>query len=189
MGWNAQPTRAVIFQDVRVPVGKPAGPGRHRLQDRDGRTRRRPAQHCGLFARRRPGRAGKVARLHERAQGLRQTPRRVPGPAVPPRRYGHRARGVAHAVVASGSGARPQGCERHAALRHGQAFCHRHRASTSPIRRCNCTAATATCRNSASRRSCAICACTRFSRAPTRSCVSSWQEASSDDERNGSSRR
>ena len=36
--------------------------------------------------------------------------------------------------------------------------------------RCKCTAATAISRITASRRSCAICACTRSSKAPTRSC-------------------
>ena len=53
MGWNAQPTRAVIFEDCRVPVGEPARRGGHRLQDRDGRARRRPAQYRRLLARRR----------------------------------------------------------------------------------------------------------------------------------------
>ena len=44
-------------------------------------------------------------------------------------------------------------------------------ASMSPTRRCNCTAATAISPNTASKRSSAICACTKFSKAPTRSCA------------------
>ena len=40
---------------------KPAGRGGHRLQDRDGRPRRRPHQYRGLFARRRAERARQVA--------------------------------------------------------------------------------------------------------------------------------
>ena len=65
MGWNAQPTRAVIFENARVPVVESAGRRGHRFQDRDGRARRRPHQHRGLFARRRAKRAGQVAGLHE----------------------------------------------------------------------------------------------------------------------------
>src|SRR5918992_607690 len=68
MGWNAQPTRAVMFENARVPV-------ENRLQDRDGRPRRRPPQYRGVLARRRAERARQVARLHEGAKSLRQTSR------------------------------------------------------------------------------------------------------------------
>ena len=54
--WNAQPTRAVIFENARVPVENRLG-DEGILQDRDGRARRRPHQHRGLFARRRAKRA------------------------------------------------------------------------------------------------------------------------------------
>ena len=92
---------------------QPARRGGHRLQDRDGRTRRRAAQYRRLLARRRAVRAGEDPGLHEGAPRLRQTPRRIPGPAVPPRRHGDGARGLAHLLVAGRGGARRQGGERH----------------------------------------------------------------------------
>ena len=63
MGWNAQPTRQVIFEDAacRPPTARR---GRRRLQDRHGRARRRAAQYRRLLARRRAGGAGQGARLH-----------------------------------------------------------------------------------------------------------------------------
>ena len=57
------------------------------------------------------------------------------------------------------------------ALRDGQAASPPTPVSMSPIRRCNSMAATAIWRSTASRRSCAICASIRSSRAPTRSCA------------------
>ena len=53
MGWRAQPTRQVILEGVRVPAGQSGRRRRGRLQDRDGRARRRAAQHRRLFDRRR----------------------------------------------------------------------------------------------------------------------------------------
>ena len=53
MGWNAQPTRQVIFDDVRVPAAQPARRGGRRLRHRDERPQRRPPQHRRLLARRR----------------------------------------------------------------------------------------------------------------------------------------
>src|SRR4051812_17750271 len=46
------------------------------------------------------------------------------------------------------------------------------------MRHCNCTAATATWPTTASKGSCATCACTRYWRGRTRSCGSSWAAAS-----------
>ena len=110
MGWNAQPTRAVIFENVRVPVANRLGEEGIGFKIAMAGARRRPHQYRGLLARRRAGGAGKIAGLHEGAQGVRQTPRRIPGAAVPSRRHGDRTRGVAGLVVARGGGARPQGC-------------------------------------------------------------------------------
>ncbi len=53
MGWNAQPTRAVIFDDCRVPAKNLIATRGRWVQDRDGGARRRPSEHRRLFARRR----------------------------------------------------------------------------------------------------------------------------------------
>ena len=42
MGWNAQPTRQVIFDGVRVPAANRARRGGRRLRHRDDRAQRRP---------------------------------------------------------------------------------------------------------------------------------------------------
>ena len=77
----------------RARAGRqPARRGRHRLQDRHGRASTaagstlRPARSAA-----RRSALEKSLGLHERAQGLRQTARRIPGAAIPPRRYGDRA--------------------------------------------------------------------------------------------------
>src|SRR5712675_2414320 len=70
-------------------------------------------------------RARQVAGLYERAQGLRKTPRRVPGAAVSLSRHGDRTGGGADLCVARGGGARPQGCRRHHAVRDGKTLRHR----------------------------------------------------------------
>src|SRR3984893_13541279 len=80
-----------------------------------------------MFSRRRTMRARQVAGLHERAQGLRKTPRRIPGPAISSCRHGDRAGGGADLCVARGGGARSQGCRCDHAVRDGQALRHRRR--------------------------------------------------------------
>src|ERR1700704_3470406 len=70
-------------------------------------------------------RARQVAGLYERAQGLRQTPRRIPGAAVSSCRHGDRTGGGADLCVARGGGARPQGRRCDHAVRDGQALRHR----------------------------------------------------------------
>ena len=50
---------------------------------------------------------------------------RIPGAAVPARRYGDRTGGGADLCVARGGGARPQGPGRHHSVRDGQSFWHR----------------------------------------------------------------
>jgi alkylation response protein AidB-like acyl-CoA dehydrogenase len=102
MGWNAQPTRAVIFENARVPV-------------------------ANRFARRRAIRARQIAGPYEGAQGLWKTPRRIPGAAIPPCRYGDRTGGGADFCVARGGCARPQGRRRHHAVRDGKTLRHRRR--------------------------------------------------------------
>src|SRR6195256_6705739 len=70
-------------------------------------------------------RARQVAGLYERAQGLRQTPRRIPGAAVSSCRHGDRTGGGADLCVARGGGARPQGRRCDHAVRDGQALRYR----------------------------------------------------------------
>ena len=97
MGWNAQPTRAVMFENARVPVANrlsEEGVGfKIAMAGLDGGRLNIAA--CSLGGAQTGARQG--ARLHEGAQGLRQAPRRIPGAAVPARRHGDRARGRAHA--------------------------------------------------------------------------------------------
>ena len=125
MGWNAQPTRAVIFENARVPVANRLGDEgigfKIAMAGLDGGRINIAA--CSLGGAQ--SRARQVARLHEGAQGVRQAARRIPGAAVPARRHGDRAGGGADLRVARGGGARPQGCRRHHAVRHGQALRHR----------------------------------------------------------------
>ena len=122
MGWNAQPTRAVIFEDCRVPAANRLGEEgvgfKIAMAGLDGGRLNIGA--CSLGGAQ-VG-AGKGARLHEGAHGLRQTPRRVPGAAVPPRRYGDRARSRAHAALARRGRAGLEGARRDKALRYGQAL-------------------------------------------------------------------
>ncbi len=53
LGWNSQPTAAVIFDNCKVPVANRLGPGRPRLQDRDDGSRWRAHQYRRLLAGRR----------------------------------------------------------------------------------------------------------------------------------------
>ena len=112
MGWNAQPTRAVIFQDARVPVANRLGEEgigfKIAMAGLDGGRLNIAA--CSLGGAQK--RARQDARLHERAQGLRQAARRIPGAAIPARRHGDCARSVALFLMARRGGARPQGPER-----------------------------------------------------------------------------
>ncbi len=91
MGWNAQPTRQVIFENCKVPAANLIGAEGHGLQVRHERARRRTRQHRRLLARRRVVGARQGAPIPVRAQGLRQEHRRVPGHAVQDRRHGDRA--------------------------------------------------------------------------------------------------
>ena len=93
-----QPTRAVDLRGRTRTVVNRLG-AKASASDRHGRARR-PARYRRLLAQRRADHAGKRARLRERAARLRRTPRRIPGPPVPPRRHAEWARSLAHVSVA-----------------------------------------------------------------------------------------
>ena len=170
MGWNAQPTRAVIFENARVPVANRLGDEgigfKIAMAGLDGGRLNIAA--CSLGGAQ--SALDKSLGLHEGAQGVRKTARRIPGAAVPARRHGDRTGGGANIFVARGGRARPQGRGCDHAVRDGQNGSAPMSASRSPTRRCNCMAATVTSANTASKRSCVICACTRSSKAPMKSC-------------------
>ena len=127
MGWNAQPTRQVILDEVRVPASATArrrGPG---LQDRDVGAQRRPHQHRRLLARRgavgaRPGRAVRARALHVRRAARREAVRRLHA-----RRHGDRAARGARARARCRARARREGAGRRDAVRDGQALRDRRR--------------------------------------------------------------
>ena len=103
MGWNAQPTRQVILDEVRVPASahaRRAGPG---LQDRDVGPQRRPREHRRVLDRRGAVRARPGAELRARALHVRRAARREAGRRLHARRHGDRA--------ARGAGARAR-CRR-----------------------------------------------------------------------------
>ena len=107
MGWNAQPTRAVIFENARVPVANRLGDEgigfKIAMAGLDGGRINIAA--CSL--------GGAQARstspwpIRRSATPL-ETARRLPGAAVPPRRHGDRLE-AARTFLARGGGARPQG--------------------------------------------------------------------------------
>src|SRR5712664_248963 len=78
-----------------------------------------------MLARRRAMCARQVAGLYAGTQGLRQTPRRIPGAAVSSCRHGDRTGGGADLCVACRCRAGPKRCRRHHAVRDGQALRHR----------------------------------------------------------------
>ena len=144
------------------------GPG---LQDRHGRARRRPAEHRRLLARRRAILPRPHHRLHEGAQAVRLAACRFPGAAIPHRRLRHRTGSRAPAAASRrGRGGRGRAGAPRALPRRPSASppIPASRWSTAA---CNCTAATAICAIIRSSASCATCACTRSSKAPTRSCA------------------
>ena len=81
LGWKSQPTAMVMFENCRVPVANLIGAEGAGLQDRDGRARRRAAQHRGLLDRRRAVLPRPHHRLHARAQAVRHAARGLPGAA------------------------------------------------------------------------------------------------------------
>ena len=170
MGWNAQPTRQVIFDGARVPadalLGEEGQGFRFAMAGLDGGRLNIAA--CSL--------GGAQAALDKALAYVQE--RRAFGKAVADFQNTQfrladmrdRAGGGAHPAVAGLRQAGRAGAGRHGLLRHGQALRHRHRATGWPTTRCNCSAAMATWRNTASRRSCATSASTASWKAPTRSC-------------------
>ena len=65
------------FRELPRAGGKPDRQRGRRLQDRDGRARRRPAQHRGLLDRRRAVLPRPHHRVHARAQAVRLAARRI----------------------------------------------------------------------------------------------------------------
>jgi alkylation response protein AidB-like acyl-CoA dehydrogenase len=165
MGWNAQPTRAVIFQDARVPVANRLGEEgigfKIAMAGLDGGRLNIAA--CSL--------GGAQSAFDKTLAYMKE--RKAFGKRLDEfQALQFRLADMAIALEASRSflwraaAAPPSSAPWPSASSPTPA-------STSPTRRCNCMAATAICRNSASRRSYAICACIRFSKERTRSCASS----------------
>ncbi len=150
MGWNAQPTRAVIFENARVSVANRLGDEgigfKIAMAGLDGGRINIAA--CSL--------GGAQCALDRRCSFVLPTWRpnwRRRGPLCGARRRRSTARMPMPPCCAQWQNASvPMS------------------ASRSPIRRCNCMAATVISANTASKKSCAICACIRFSKAPTKSC-------------------
>ena len=103
---SAQPTRAYNLQDARVPVANRLGEEgigfKIAMAGLDGGRLNIAA--CSLGGAQ--SALDKHPRLHEGAQGLRQTARRIPSVAIPHCRHGDRARGLAHILVACRGGTR-----------------------------------------------------------------------------------
>ncbi len=97
----------------------------HRLLHRDERAQRRPDQHRGVLARRRPGRLRQGGELPGRPAGVRRRAARRADHPVQARRHGHRAGDVANPVVAGGNCARRRPPRQGGAVRDGQALRHR----------------------------------------------------------------
>ena len=166
MGWNAQPTRAVIFQDARVPVANRLGEEgigfKIAMAGLDGGRLNIAA--CSL--------GGAQNALDKTLAYMKE--RKAFGKRLDEfQALRFRLADMAIALEAS----RTFLWRAAAALDRKDPSATRSApwpsassptpVSMSPTRRCNCMAATAICPNSASRRSCAICACTRSSKEPT----------------------
>ncbi len=143
MGWNAQPTRAVILDDARVPVANRLGPEgigfKIAMAGLDGGRLNIGA--CSL--------GGAQAALDKSLAYMAE--RKAFGRSID--QFQAPARSQTRRACAPWPSASP-----------------RTRASTSPTARCSSMGAMAISPTTASRRSCATCASTRSSKAPTRSC-------------------
>ena len=175
MGWNAQPTAQVIFEGVRVPadamLGGPEGEGSGFGIAMNGLNGGRlNIAACSLGGAQ--AAYDKAGRLPGRPAGVRRRAARRADHPVHPGRHGHRA-GDARGLMLwrAASALDNDDPDKVDAVRDGQALRHRRLLTTSPTRRCNCTAATAICGSTGWRRSSAICGCTESWRAPTRSCA------------------
>ncbi len=124
MGWNAQPTHALSFEGCRVPasnlLGREGEGFKIAMAGLDGGRLNIGA--CSLGG----GQAAldKTLCLYGGKVGLRPSPRRIPGFAIPSRRYGHEIGGRARSALARGGGARRLGQRSCDALRDGEARRH-----------------------------------------------------------------
>ena len=125
MGWNAQPTRAVIFENARVPVENRLGEEgigfKIAMAGLDGGRINIAA--CSLGGAQNALDRALTYMKERKAFGKRLD--EFQALAVPSRRYGNRTGGGADLRVACGCRARPQGSRCHHAVCHGQAFRHR----------------------------------------------------------------
>ena len=169
MGWNAQPTRAVIFENARVPVANRLGDEgigfKIAMAGLDGGRINIAA--CSLGGAQSALEKSLAYMKERKAFGKRSMNSRHCNSGSLIWRRSWRRRGHLCGAPPRRSTARipTQPCFvrwlNASALTSG---------SKSPTRRCNCMAATAISANMALKKSCAICACIRFSKAPTRSC-------------------
>ena len=88
LGIRASSTTELIFDDCRVPEGKPAGRGRQGLQDRNRDPERGPYRHWRADARTGPGRLGVCREICSGAQTIRPTAHPLPGRLLPARADG-----------------------------------------------------------------------------------------------------
>ena len=92
LGWKSQPTAMVMFEGCRVPAANRLAAEGQGFKIAMRGARRRPAQHRGLFARRRAVLPRPHHRLYARAPAVRHPARRLPGARLPHRRLCHRDR-------------------------------------------------------------------------------------------------
>ena len=170
MGWNAQPTRAVIFENARVPVANRLGDEgigfKIAMAGLDGGRLNITA--CSLGGAQ--SALDKALAYMKERKAFRQsasTNSRRCNSASPTWRPSWRRRGPFSGARPPRSTARIPTPPCSAPWPSASAPMS---ASRSPTRRCSCMAATAISANTASRRSCATYACIRSSRAPTKSC-------------------
>ena len=172
MGWNAQPTRQVIL----------GGRARRRRGDRwapraTASRSRWPGSTAGgsISA---PARSAAARRRSPRRSPMRSSARRSAVAIADFQATQFRLADIATSLEAArtllwraAERARRPCARRDAALRDGQARRHRRRVRRGQRRAASVRRLRLSRANTASRRSCAICACIRFSKAPTKSCA------------------
>ncbi len=171
MGWNAQPTRAVIFENARVPVANRLGEEgigfKIAMAGLDGGRLNIAA--CSLGGAQ-SALDKSLAYMQERkAFGNASTNFRRCSSALPTWRPNWKRRVHSCGVRRRRWTARTPMPRCSAPWPSASAPMQ---VSRSPIRRCNCTAATVISPNMASKKSSGICACIKFLKEPTKSCGS-----------------
>ena len=172
MGWNAQPTRQVIFEDVRVP-GRPTA-CRTRASDFKHRHGRASTAAGSTSP---PVRSAARRRRSTRRWPMRTSARRsasasrIPGAAVQARRHGDRTRRPRARFLwraASALDAKAPDATKLCAMAKRFATDTGFDVANDALQ---IHGGYGYLPITASRRSCATCACTRSSKAPTRSCA------------------